>query len=93
MIRGFRHKGLRDLFLTGRSGGVRPDLQKRCLIRLDAMNAATTLTQLDLPGFRLHQLKGEQAGRWAINVNGPWRITFEWSQDGHADRIDLEQYH
>jgi proteic killer suppression protein len=60
---------------------------------LDALNAATTLTQLDLAGFRLHQLKGEQAGRWAINVNGPWRITFEWSQDGHADRVDLKQYH
>jgi proteic killer suppression protein len=60
---------------------------------LDALNATTVLAQLDLPGFRLHQLKGEQAGRWAIDVNGPWRITFEWSQDGHADRVNLEQYH
>ena len=93
MIKGFRHKGLRALFLTGRGAGVRPELRKRCLTRLDALNAATALTQLDLPGFRLHQLKGKQAGRWAIDVNGPWRITFQWSEDGHAYRVDLEQYH
>lgn len=93
MIRSFRHKGLRDLFLTGRSAGVRPDLKRRCLARLDALDAAADLRQLDLPGFRLHPLKGELAGRWAIDVSGPWRIIFEWSDDGHAYRVDLEQYH
>jgi toxin HigB-1 len=93
VIRSFRHKGLRDLFLTGRSAGVRPDLGKRCLARLDALDAATELRQLDLPGFRLHPLKGDQAGRWAIDVSGPWRITFEWSATGDAQRVDLEQYH
>ena len=93
MIGSFRHKGLRDLFLTGRSAGVRPDLRKRCLARLDALEAATELRQLDLPGFRLHPLKGDQAGRWAIDVSGPWRITFEWSVSGDVHRVDLEQYH
>jgi toxin HigB-1 len=73
--------------------GVRPDLKKRSLARLDALDAATELRQLDLPGFRLHPLKGGQAGRWAIDVSGPWRITFEWSGDGDAHRVDLEQYH
>jgi proteic killer suppression protein len=38
-------------------------------------------------------LKGNQAGRWAIDVSGPWRITFEWSATGDAQRVDLEQYH
>ena len=93
MIRSFRHKGLRDLFLSGRGAGVRPDLRKRCLARLDALDAAAELRQLDLPGFRLHPLKGEQTGRWAIDVGGPWRITFEWSATGDAQRVDLEQYH
>jgi antitoxin HigA-1 len=69
VIRSFRHKGLRDLFLTGRSARVRPDLRKRCLARLDALHAATELSQLDLPGFRLHPLKGEQSGHWAVAVN------------------------
>jgi proteic killer suppression protein len=93
VISSFRHKGLRDLFLTGRSAGVRPDLKRRCLVRLDALNVATELRQLDVPGFRLHPLMGERAGRWAIDLSGPWRITFEWSEDGHAYRVDLEQYH
>lgn len=92
-LRSFRHKGLRDLFLTGRSAGVRPDLRTRSLARLDALDTATELRQLDLPGFRLHPLKGGQAGRWAIAVSGPWRITFEWSEDGDAHRVHLEQYH
>jgi proteic killer suppression protein len=93
VIGSFRHKGLRDLFVTGRSAGVRPDLRRRCLARLDALDAATELRQLNVPGFRLHALKGEQAGLWAIDVSGPWRITFEWSEDGDAHRVDLEQYH
>jgi proteic killer suppression protein len=93
VIGSFRHKGLRDLFVTGRSAGVRPDLRRRCLARLDALDAATELRQLNVPGFRLHALKGEQAGRWAIDVSGPWRITFERSEDGDAHRVDLEQYH
>ena len=93
MIRSFRHKGLRDLFVTGRGAGVRSDLRKRCLARLDALDAATELRQLDLPGLRLHPLTGELAGRWAMTVNGPWQITFEWSADGDAHGVDLEQYH
>lgn len=92
VIRSFRHKGLRDLFLTGRSAGVRPDLRKRSLARLDALEAATELRQVNLPGFQLHPLKGGQAQRWAIAVSGPWRITFDW-RDGDAHRVDLEQYH
>ena len=93
MIRSFRHKGLRELFLTGAGAGVRPDLRRRCLGRLDALNAATELRQLDLHGYRPHPLKGDRAGRWAIDVSGPWRITFEWGEDGHVHRVDLEQYH
>ena len=72
---------------------MRADLKRRCLTRLDALNAAGDLHQLDLPGFRLHALKGDRAGRWSIDVNGPWRITFERSEDGDVHRVDLEQYH
>ena len=93
MIRSFRHKGLRDLFLTGRGAGVRPDLRKRCLARLDTLNAVADLRQLDLPAFRLHPVKGDQAGRRAIDVSGPWRISFEWSATGDVYRVDLEQHH
>ena len=46
---------------------------------------------MDLPGWRLHRLHTKPE-RYALDVNGPWRITFEW-EDGEAFRVDLEQYH
>ncbi len=92
MIVSFRNKGLRELFHTGKSKGVAAALQKRCRVRLDALEEAATLRDLDLPSFRLHPLLGHSPTRYAIAVNGPWRITFRWTGDGPAD-IDLEQYH
>lgn len=91
MIRSFRHKGLREVFATGSSRRVRPDLVRRIVRRLDALDAAGRVEDLNLPGFNLHRLRGEPE-RHAIAVNGPWRITFEWREDG-AHRVDLEQYH
>ena len=91
MIRSFRHKGLQELFQRGSSRNVRTDLQARILRRLDAIDAAKLVKDLNLPGFNLHKLKG-QPQRWALAVNGPWRVTFEW-EDGDAQRVHLEQYH
>lgn len=91
MIKSFLDKGLRELFETGRSRKVRPDLCARVLRRLDALHTATTPSELDLPGFGFHRLKA-RTERYAIWVNGPWRITFEWRQ-GDAYLVDLEQYH
>jgi proteic killer suppression protein len=92
MIRNFRHKGLADLFRTGKAAKVKPDLQARSLRRLDALNSARELDDLALPGFDFHPLKGHKPTRYSIHVNGPWCITFEWA-DGDALRVDLEQYH
>lgn len=92
MIASFRNKGLQELFDTGRSARVPADMRKRIIVRLDALDAAKTLADLDRPGFRLHPLKGTAAGRYAIDVNGPWRLTFAW-KDGTVSALDLEQYH
>lgn len=91
MIKSFRHKGLRELFDTGKSRRVRPDLTKRIVRRLDALHNARAPSDLDLPGFGFHRLRGE-GNRYAIWVNGPWRVSFEWRDDA-AHRVDLEQYH
>lgn len=91
MIASFRHKGLRALFEAEDPSGIRPDLVERCRARLSALEAAETLADLDVPGWRLHPLRGRPR-RWALAVNGPWRITFEW-EGRHALRVDLEQYH
>jgi toxin HigB-1 len=91
VIRSFRHKGLKELFENGRSARVAPDLKKRILVRLDALDAATAREELVQPGFDFHSLHGSPR-RFSIHVNGPWRLTFEW-RDGEAFRVDLEQYH
>lgn len=91
MIRSFRHKGLKQLFMTGGSPRVGAELQARALRRLDALDAAEAPEQMNVPGFDFHALRGRPK-RYSVHVSGPWCITFEW-KDGHAIRVDLEQYH
>ncbi|WP_424664377.1 type II toxin-antitoxin system RelE/ParE family toxin [Candidatus Binatus sp.] len=91
MIRGFRHKGLGELFRQGRSRKVAADLQNRTIRRLDALERAATLRDLNIPGFDFHPLSGKPQ-RYSVHVNGPWCITFEW-HEGDAWQVDLEQYH
>ena len=59
---------------------------------LAALDTATTVDDMDIPGFRLHPLKGEVRGRWSVWVNGNWRLTFEF-HDGQARVLDYEDYH
>ncbi|MGH7571513.1 MAG: type II toxin-antitoxin system RelE/ParE family toxin [Gemmatimonadota bacterium] len=91
MIRSFRHKGLQKLWNDDDASGIRPDLVERVRARLTALDAATKLKELRVPGWRLHVLKGNPT-RYSLTVNGPWRVTFGW-RDGDAWRVDLEQYH
>jgi len=88
MIQSFRHKGLARLWNEGDPRGVPSDRVRR---RLTAVDAATTLRELDIPGWRVHRLRGRPL-RYALAVSGPWRMTFEW-RDGDTWRLDLEQYH
>jgi toxin HigB-1 len=91
VIETFKNKGLKDLFEKGTSAKVATDLHKRVRIRLDAIEAASSLAELNQPGFDFHLLRGKPK-RYSIHVNGPWCITFEWSE-GKAYRVDLQQYH
>jgi proteic killer suppression protein len=92
VIRSFRSKSLKDFFETGSRRGVSADLAKRIRIRLDVIDAATSIRDIDLPGFRLHELKGSRAGTWSVWVSGNWRITFEF-KSGDAHDVGLEDYH
>ena len=91
MIKSFNHKGLAELFELGRSRRVRQDLQPRALRRLEALDQAESLAELNVPGFNFYGLQGTPK-RYSIHVNGPWTITFEW-EEGDAVKVDLEQYH
>ena len=61
-------------------------------MRLARLDIAQNLDDLDLPGYRLHPLKGDQKGRWAISVTGKWRMTFRF-EDNDVHELDLENYH
>ena len=92
MIKSFKHKGLQKFFTTGSIAGIRPAHVSRLEERLQALHTATSIDDMDLPGWKLHHLKGDRLGLWAITVNGNWRIVFEFV-DGHAYVVNYEDYH
>jgi proteic killer suppression protein len=92
MIKSFGHKGLRKYYEAGSLVGIQPAHAKRIKMQLIALETAQTIDDMDIPGFRLHPLKGSGQGRWSIWVNGNWRITFQFEQ-GNAHILDYEDYH
>lgn len=92
MIKSFKHKGLKRFFTTGNTSGITPTHAGRLAERLQALHTAFTIEDMDIPGWRLHSLKGDRSGLWAVNVNANWRIVFEF-KDGHAYVVNYEDYH
>lgn len=92
MINSIRHKGLRRFFEIGNASGIHASHAKRLRMQLSALDTARTIDDMDIPGFRLHPLKGRMQGRRAISVDGNWRLTFEF-RDGDAPVVDCEDYH
>jgi len=92
MIQSFRHKGLRRFYDSGSLAGIQPQHAKRLRMQIAALDSAQVIDDMDIPGFRLHPLKGADRGRWSIWVNGNWRLTFEF-RDGQAYVLDYEDYH
>jgi len=60
--------------------------------QLDVLNRARSVRDLNLPGYRLHQLKGNRTGTWSVTVSGNWRVTFTFEGED-AYGVDLEDYH
>ena len=92
MIRSFRHKGLKGFYETGSMKGIQSDHAKRLARLLIFMDKASGPEDLDLPGWRLHALKGEFAGFWSLTVSGNWRVIFKFS-DADVELIDYLDYH
>ena len=66
--------------------------KRRLRLQLVALDTAVDVEDMDIPGFRLHPLKGEKKGQWAISVSGNWRMTFEF-REGNAYIVNYEDYH
>lgn len=92
MIKSFKHKGLKKYFQTGSVSGIQVKHQRKLRMQLAAIDTAQEIDDINLPGFKLHHLKGNRDGIWSITVNGNWRITFEFI-DGNAFILNYEDYH
>lgn len=92
MIQSFRHKGLKELFETGRSGKVNAKQKDRALSILDLLEEATCPEDMNLPGLRFHPYTNKEPKVYSVDISGPWRILFKWSDDGPTE-VDLAQPH
>ena len=92
MIAGFRHKGLKALFLAGDTRGVNAGTTEKLRRMLARLNDGPLPAAMALPGYKLHALKGARKGTWSAWVTGNYRLTFEIDGED-ATNVDLEDYH
>jgi proteic killer suppression protein len=92
MIQRIRHKGLERFYREGDIRGLDANHVARLRLQLATLDRATVPEGMNLPGWRLHPLKGERKGQWAVSVSGNWRLVFAF-EDGHATNVDLVDYH
>lgn len=93
MIRSFADTPTEQLFATGKSRRLPPDILRRALMRLAQLHAATELEDLRLPpSNRLEALKGDRAGYWSMRINDQWRVCFRF-ESGDAFDVEIVDYH
>lgn len=92
MVQSFRHKGLKRLYEEDDLRGVLQEHAEKLRDILARLDAAGAPADVDLPGFRLHPLKGQLKGYWAVTVRANWRVIFRFA-DGNALDLDYVDYH
>jgi proteic killer suppression protein len=92
VIKSFRHRGLKALYEGRRPAKVAPDHAAKLARILTVLDRSSGAKGMDLPGFRLHPLKGARKGHYAVSVSGNWRVTFRF-EGGHAVDVDYLDYH
>lgn len=92
MIISFRHRGLKQFYERGTTRYLKADQAAKIRRILGLLDVASRPRSLDLPGFRLHALKGDLKGFWSVSVSGNWRIIFRF-ENGDARDVDLVDYH
>jgi len=92
VIRSIRHKGLKRLYEDDDPRGVIVEHAVKLRDILARLDAASAVADVELPGFRLHALKGEFKGFWAVTVRANWRVVFRFA-DGDALDVDYVDYH
>jgi proteic killer suppression protein len=88
MIRRFRHKEVERFFLSGDTRGINAQHAARLRRLPTTLNRSVGPAGMNLPGYRLHQLKGQRARQWAVSLSGNWRLVFAFDGDD-ATNVDL----
>jgi len=92
MIKGFSHKGVKRFYDAGSRVGIQSAHAAKLARQLARLNQAKTPADMNIPGWKLHPLKGELAGHWAISVSGNRRLIFKFV-NGDAFNVDYGDYH
>jgi toxin HigB-1 len=92
MIRSFRSRALKRFWVDGKTKDIASEWQPRITILLDRLDASRRPSDMALPGFGFHPLKGPRKGQYAVSVSGNFRITFAWLDEDAID-VHLEDYH
>jgi proteic killer suppression protein len=92
VIKKFRHRGLERFFSIGTKAGIQAKYAARLRVQLGRLDAATSPEDMNLPGWKLHHLKGDLHGYWAVWVDENWRLIFTF-EDADATQVDYTDYH
>ena len=91
MIGSFRHKGVEELLLTGKTRRIGAEHIRKCVRVLQLLDVAEQPADMNIAGFHFHVLQGSP-NRWSVRVTGNYRVTFGWSRENAVD-VDFEDYH
>jgi proteic killer suppression protein len=92
MIKSFGHKGIKRFYETGSKAGIQSSHASKLARQLARLDLAKSAADMNVPGWKLHPLKGDLAGYWSVAVSGNWRLVFELS-NGDAFHVDYNDYH
>lgn len=91
MIRSYKGRETKRL-MERQASLTYKNVERTALIRLRLLNAATSLSDLRLPGLHLEPLRADRKGQYSIRINDRYRICFEW-RDGDASNVEIVDYH
>jgi proteic killer suppression protein len=92
MIKSFKHKGIERFFLYNDRSKINPQHTAKLARILDRLDASVSPQDMNLPGYKLHELKGNEKGTWAVSVSGNWRVTFQF-EGNDVILVDYRDYH
>lgn len=92
MIKSFKHKGLERFYTRGTTAGIQATHANKVRLILSNLDQAESPDDMDLPGLRLHELRGDRKGIWSVSVSGNWRVTFRFN-GRDFEIVNYEDYH